>query len=181
MKYIKKNSHLLQIISGNHFIQKKITGKVPGTFTEKRRNFDILVIGEKIDLQGIVPQDKTYLLFDAPNRTLFASFLILQGKFSWLKEGKGKCIIVCKKSNEKKNAISIFDIPFLHIITIRKYNLEKQRKELRYPLISHPLQVIKFFFGKKYCMSTVYKCPLHEIENFCFQRDIEFEYRVINK
>lgn len=181
MKYIKKLLQILQIISGNSSISKKIHKKNPGTFTENRRNFDVLVIGEMYDVQEIIQKDKTFLQFDAPNRSLFASFLILQGKFSWLNEGKGKCIILCRKSNEKKKNISMFDIPFLHTIIINKYNLKRQQTELKYPLLFHPLQVFKFFYGKKYNMSSVEMCPLPEIEDFCAQRDIIFEYRVINK
>ena len=74
----------------------------------------------------------------------------------------------------------MFDIPFLHTIIINKYKLKKQQAELKYPLLSHPLQVCKFIFSQKYNISSVEKCPLSEIEGFCAQRDIEFEYRVIN-
>lgn len=179
MKYINKILLILQIISGNNWVYKKIYSKNPGTFTENRRNFDVLVIGEKYDVKEIIEEGKTYLQFDAPNRTLFASFLILQGKFSWLNEGKGKCIILCKKSNEKKNDISIFDIPFLHSIIINKYKLKRKQTELKYPLFSHPLLIIKFLFGKKYNLSSTEKCPLPEIEDFCTRRDIELEYRLI--
>lgn len=180
MKYIKKLLQILQIMSGNSYVRKRIGEKNPGTFIENRRNFDVLVIGEMYDVKDIIPQNKTYLQFDAPDRTLFASFLILQGKFSWLNEGKGKCIIICKKSNEKKKIVSMFDIPFLHTIIINKYKLKKQQAELTYPLLSHPMQVRKFIFDKRYDTSSVEKCPLPEIEEFCTQRDIEFEYRVIN-
>lgn len=180
MKYIKKLLQLLQVISGNSSIRKKICEKNPGTFTESRRNFDALVIGEMYDVKDIIPPNKTYLQFDAPDRTLFASFLILQGKFSWLNEGKGKCIIICKKCNEKRKSISMFDIPFLHLIIINKYKLKRQQAELKYPLLFHPLMVCKFIFSKKYDMSSLEKCPLPEIEDFCTQRDIELEYRVID-
>ena len=180
MKYIKKIIHVLQAVSGNNFIRKKIYEKSPGTFTENRRNFDVLVIGDLYDVQSIIPKDKMYLQFDAPDRSLFASFLILQGKFSWLKEGKGKCIILCKKDNEKKKIVSMFDIPFLHTIIINQFKLKRQQAELKHPLFSHPLQVFKFLFGKKHKMSSVEKCPLMEIEDFCAQRDIELEYRTIS-
>lgn len=175
MKYTKNILQILQIISGN----KSICAKSPGTFTEKRRNFDVLVIGDRCDVQGIIPKDKTYLQFDAPDRTLFASFLILQCKFSWLKEGKGKCIILCKKKNEKKKKISIADAPFLHAIVLKKYGLERLQRDLNFPLLFHPLQVLMFFCGKKYTASYIEKCPMSEIEDFCKQRDIVLEYRVI--
>jgi len=179
MKYIKKFLQIIQIVSGNDAIRKKIYEKNPGTFTENRRNFDVLVIGEKYDVKDIIQENETFLQFDAPERTLFASFLILQGKFSWLNEGKGKCIILCKKENEKKKNISMFDIPFLHTIIINKYKHKRQRAELKYPLFFHPLRVCKFISGKKYNMSVVEKCPLPEIEEFCKQRNIILEYRVI--
>ena len=180
MKYINLIFRIFQIISGNSFVRKRILEKNPGTFTEKRRNFDILVIGEKYDVKDLIPDNKTYLQFDAPDRTLFASALLLQGKFSWLNEGQGKCIIICKRSNENRMTTSILDIPFLHAIIISKYKLKKQQTELKYPLISHPLLVFKFLFGKKYNMSSIEKCPFPEIVDFCEQRDIELEYRVIN-
>ena len=75
----------------------------------------------------------------------------------------------------------MFDIPFLHSIIINKYQLKRTQAELKYPLFYHPLLVIKFLFGKKYNMSSVRKCPFPEIEDFCAQRDIELEYRVISK
>ena len=68
--------------------------------------FDFLIIGENYDVTDFVQEGKTYLQFNAPNRTLFACFLILQCKYSWLREGKGKCIIICRKCNEKKKNIS---------------------------------------------------------------------------
>ena len=179
MRYIKKFLQIIQVVSGNDTIRKKIYEKNPGTFTENRRNFDVLVIGEMYDVKDIIQENKTYLQFDAPDRSLFASFLILQGKFSWLKEGQGKCIVLCKKENEKKKSISMFDMPFLHTIIINKYKLKRQQTELEYPLFFHPLQVRKFIFGKKYNMSVVEKCPLPEIEEFCKQRNIILEYRVI--
>lgn len=172
---------ILQKISGNSLIRRKICDKNPGTFTESRRNFDVLVIGEKFDLNGIIDKGQTYLQFDAPNRTLFASFLILQCKFSWLNEGKGKCFILCKKSNEKRKELSIFDVPFLHPVIINRYKLKRLQSELNYPLFIHPLQVLKFLFGKKFDSSTEEKCPLHEIEIFCAQRNIKLEYRVIKE
>lgn len=181
MKFISTISRYFQKLSGNQFIQNKIKAKNPNTFTEKRRNFDILVIGEKYDVTSIISDGKTFLQFDAPDRTLFASYLILQAKFSWLNEGKGKCVIICRKANERKKDISMFDIPFLHVITIDKYKLKRQETELKYPFLFHPLQVMRFFFGKKYNMSIAERCPLQEIEDFCAQRDIELEYRVINK
>lgn len=179
MKYIKKILQILQLITGNSFVRKKIYEKNPGTFSESRRNFDVLIIGEMFNVKEIISNDKTYLQFDAPNRTLFASFLILQGKFSWLCEGRGKCIIICRKCNEKKKKVSMFDIPFLHSIIIKKYGLKRQQVELYYPLIFHPLQVLKYLLGMNNNMSFVEKCPLSEIEDFCAQRDIELEYRVI--
>lgn len=175
MKYIKKILQILQVISG----KKSICAKNPGTFTEKRRNFDVLIIGDMYDVRGIIPRDKTYLQFDAPDRTLFASFLILQCKFSWLREGAGKCIILCKKSNEKKKTVSVCDAPFLHTIVLKKYKLERLQRDLKLPLLFHPLQVLKFFCGRKYTVSYIEKCPLPEIEDFCKQRDIVLEYRVI--
>ena len=180
MKFINIIASFFQKLSGNRYVQNKIKDKNPKTFTEKRRNFDVLVIGEKYDVTGIIPEGKTFLQFDAPNRTLFASFLILQGKFSWLKEDWGKCVIISRKDNERKRDISMFDIPFLHVITINKFKLHRQQTELKYPLLFHPLQVMAFFFGRKYNTSSVEKCPLQEIEDFCAQRDIELEYRVID-
>lgn len=179
MKFINKILRILQLVTGNTFVRNKICEKNIGTFTETRRNFDVLIIGEKYHMEEIISNDKTYLQFDAPNRTLFASYLILQGKFSWLREGKGKCIILCRKCNEKKKNISLFDIPFFHTIVIKKYNLKRQQAELNYPLLFHPLQVLNFLFGKKYNVSFAEKCPLSEIEEFCAQRNIELEYRVI--
>lgn len=166
-------------MTGNSYVRKKICEKNPGTFTETRRNFDFLIIGENYDVTDFVQKGKTYLQFNAPNRTLFACFLILQCKYSWLREGKGKCIIICRKCNEKKKNISLFDIPFLHSIIINKYGLKKQQAILNFPLLFHPLQVLEFLLGKKYNMSYVEKCPLSEIEDFCAQREIELEYRVI--
>ncbi|MBQ9204532.1 MAG: hypothetical protein IJ155_09855 [Prevotella sp.] len=181
MKFISTIARYLRKLTDNQYVQNKIKAKNPNTFTEKHRNFDLLVIGEKYDVTSIIPEGKTFLQFDAPNRSLFASFLILQAKFSWLNEGKGKCIIICRKRNEESRSVSIFDIPFLHVITINKYKLRRQQSELKSPLLSHPLQVMNFFFGRKYDNSSVERCPLKEIEDFCAQRDIELEYRVINK
>lgn len=70
MKSIKKILQILQIISGNSYVRKRISEKNPGTFTENRRNFDVLVIGDMYDVKDIISQKKTYLQFDAPDRTI---------------------------------------------------------------------------------------------------------------
>lgn len=140
-----------------------------------------MVIGEKYDVKEIIEKDKSYLQFDAPNRTLFASFLILQGKFSWLNEGKGKCIIICRKTNERSKRISIFDMPFLHKIVIKKFNLGRKLRELEFPLFFHPIEVLNYLYKSKYKESVIDECPINDIVEFCVQRDIELEYRVINK
>ena len=161
----------------NKCINKRIIDVNPSIFTESRRNFDYLIIGDLNNEEIKVPNNLKYLKFEAPDRTLFASYIILRNRFSWLREdGRGTCIIVVKKKNNNLNRISPFDIPFLHPIEIKKYQLYRQQKKLRYPIL-YLDKSLRFLFGSRKDKAIRVACPNEEIVRFCNERNINLIYK----
>lgn len=166
---------LVCLVKSNSFLSEKIKEANPNIFTEHRRNFDYVIIGDLVGSENFLDNNSSYLKFTAPNRTLYGSFMILQNRFSWLREG-GSCIIVCKKQNIYKQRIIPFDIPFFHPIVIKKYSLQKEQKLLKYPLF-YPLQTILFLFCQnRKVMLQKTQCPNMNIIMFCKNRNIKLKY-----
>lgn len=176
MNLIRIISKVVQGVSLNSYAMNKIKNVNPGTFKESRRNFDYLFIGEYCNIANIIPEGKTYLQFDAPDRTLFASKLIVEGKFSWLAEKKGTCVIICKKNNETSTEVSLFDIPFLHRIIIKSYKLSFLEKKLNYPWIYAPIKTFRFLNKRPTYKLQNVDCPDKQIIDFCRKRGINLQY-----
>ena len=143
------------------------------------RNFDYLVIGDSCNTEDLVPKNSRSICFLAPARTTEASFLIFKHVFSLLKENGGHVVFVVKRKNIFSKGITLFDVPFLHPVTIQRLALRSLLKKSRFPLIFSPLLSVKFLLGarqkRKLCREAF---PLTEIEAFCKERKISADFFV---
>lgn len=138
------------------------------TFTE--RNYDCIVIGD-LGCNGKNIKGKKILRFQFPNRTLFASYIILQHVFSWLREDNGEIIILSKRNNLSKKQISVYDYPLLHRITLKKLNLKGTTP--RNPLFLNPILCLKYLFKISTNRYKIINPPFPELVDFCAKRGIK--------
>lgn len=153
-------------------LNRKIYGSLfpPKEMIFTERNYDCIVIGD-LGFEGKSIEGKKVLRFQFPNRTLFASYIILQHVFSWLREDNGEVIILSKSNNLSKKQISVYDYPLLHRITLKKLNLKGSTP--RNPLFRNPILSLKYLLK---ISSTKYKIinPLFpELIDFCKKRRIK--------
>lgn len=114
------------------------------------------------------------LAIQFPERSLEASIQILMHVVSVLEE-HGRCIIVHDLANPR-NKLTIFDLPFLHSITIKELQLEGLKRKSNYPLIHEPIISIKYALGLKKSRFRKTECPVEELSRFCKERKIDFVY-----
>lgn len=144
----------------------------PREMTFLERNYDCLVIGDMEGRDELIPQGKKVLRFQFPNRSLYASYIILQHVFSWLDENHGEVIILVKRKNLQSQHVSEYDVPLLHQITIDRMSLTK--KTTRYPLFKDPVCSIKLLLNHLLpCHYEKIDNPLVELEDFCRKRNIK--------
>lgn len=134
------------------------------------RNYDCIVIGD-LGLDGKSIEGKKVLRFQFPNRTLFASYIILQHVFSWLKEENGEVIILANKNGLSKKEISVYDYPLLHRITLKKLGLKGTTP--RNSLFINPLLSLKYLFKVSSARYEIINPPLPELIDFCEKRRIQ--------
>lgn len=140
------------------------------------RNFDYLVIGDICDLGDLIPKNSSSICFLSPERTIEGSFLILKHVFSLLEENNGTVIFVSKYKNLSSKKITLFDIPFLHPVTINRLGFQKFLKKSRFPLIFSPISSIKFLISPK-PMRKIYSDSFshRKLEDFCKERKISIK------
>lgn len=148
------------------------------TSTSNIRNIDRLVIGDMFSLPPEL-SDGIILQLAAPGRTLEACFEILRHTHSILRDdGTSEVIIAVKKRNIKKTRFSIFDIPFLHYITIERKKLNKLKTNAYYPLAYDPIGAILYLLkidSRNYYETFDLSA---EFTEFCKERGIIVRYFV---
>ena len=148
------------------------------SFLHKRdeiKPIDTLVIGDTCT-QELLEKYKlgNSLEIQFPDRGLLASRLIFMHVESVLEE-HGRLIILHDK-NTTREKLSIYDIPYLHAITLKELKLESKAKSVRYPLILEPVKSIKYLLGIKKTGYHEAKCPIPELVSFCNERRIDLIY-----
>lgn len=138
-----------------------------GTFSNIR-NVDYLIIGDFCKAKDYVPEGSSYVQVAAPGRGLNSSYQILRHTHSILKEEGGNVVIAIGKS---KKDFMIFDMPFLHPITIKKYHLERLRKMSKLTFIFSPIDSIRFLLGGGYSTYVPVQKVDSELASFCAERD----------
>lgn len=166
----------------NRTVLTKSRQQIPDLFNLDCRNFDVIIIGDLCDYSKIVPQNMKVLTICAPGRTLYACELILKRIHSLLRENKGSVIFVVDKTNVDSCAISFFDIPFLHIVTLRDLKLMSNYRKLqnKYPLIFHFKNSIKWLLNQRITEYVEFFEERESLTKFCTERNIKFSI-YINK
>lgn len=149
--------------------------KAPFQIYGNIRNVDYLIIGDMIDATSIVPHDKRYVQIKAHSRSLNAAFEILKHTSSILDEDNGNVIIAVKK-NKANGSFSIFDIPFLYNLTIKKYGIEKLVRLSHFPFLIKPISTIMLLLNTYNKNWKEVKCPNKEIISFCDERNFRLKY-----
>ncbi len=165
------------IIYLNSKVKKHIYGNLSLLGSRRPiKKYSAMVIGDCCSESSYIPycnnKDEVIAIM-SPNRGLKASYQILLHTFSILDEGS-TCIIVCKKK-AVDNDISLFDIPYLNIITQKELGIESLRRKLSYSIIFSPIISLKQLLNLK----SVYHndtCPNKDIVEFCKKCGLKLIY-----
>lgn len=153
-------------------IKRRVREQVAGLFTTMKRNCDYLIIGDLCDAHQIIPSDKTFIQISAPDRSFHASQIIFKRLFSLLDEEHGGVIFVINKKRMVSEDVSVFDLPMIHLVTLKNLKIEKLQKKSKFPLIAEPLKSMKWLVNKKYHKLFAVECVDEELIRFCKERGI---------
>lgn len=142
------------------------------------RNADCLIIGDIVDCANICGADDVVVCIMSPGKSLEASFWILKRMFSILDEEHGKVVIAVKDKNINKRGVSLFEYSFLSPIYRNILNVHYLEKQRRHPFFFAPLKSISLVCGFRY-KSVKSDCPDVRISDFCQERGISLEFRLI--
>lgn len=166
---------IVVIISG-HYLNQKIYEKIKKPLEKlspKRevKSIDRLVIG---DMCADVDEEvENNLLITAPNRSLYASSLILKHVGSVLTEGGTVVIVAPLKQTRGK--ITVFDTPFISLISSLEEGCKRSSLKNEYPLIVSPIRSFKLLLDRK--RKTVEtQCPDTTIINYCRRKGFKLKY-----
>lgn len=145
-------------------------------FTTIDRNYDYLVIGDYCDISNYERQGKTIAYLSPKLRSMEAIELLVMRLYSLLDEEKGELIII-KDKKGKSSKISVFDIPFLHEITLNKLGLSKMKYLCRLPLLFAPIGSIRLLLSiRRKGILQESKCPSEKLAAFCESRHIKYKF-----
>lgn len=141
------------------------------------QTYDCLVIGDRCrrdmpERYGI-PINNTFFL-TVPGRSLEASFNILSHTFSLLNGQRRTCIIV--HSGKDKTSYSVFDTPYISLVSRKELELEKLHARSSYPFFFDPIRSIRVLLSvipQKYEESD---CPDERIKQLCNDKGIRLIY-----
>lgn len=139
---------------------------------------ETLIIGNNFSLKilkAICRFDKA-LILTSPNRSLYASSMILYHTESILQDG-GRVIIIASK--RKKEKVDMFDIPLISRVSALEEGLNRYSRINKYPFFIKPLKSILFLLGIA-CKNTLkmVECPDKELMDFCIRKNFELIYLV---
>lgn len=152
--------------------------KIPNLSAKRDiRTYDCLVIGDmcRMDIPERygIPINRTFFL-TAPGRSLEASFNLLSHTFSLLNGQQRTCIIV--HSGKYKTIFSVFDTPYISLVSRKELGLEKLHARSSYPLFFDPIRSIRALLSvtpKKYEESD---CPDERIKRLCNDKGMRLIY-----
>ena len=144
------------------------------------RNVNILIIGDMIDPKIAADTGKSFVQICAPGRGLRSCMEILKHTHSILDdESRESCVVIALKvSNMNKSGFSVFDVPFFHKITIKKYGLERLCKFEKFPILFEPLGIFRAAFRSKSSSYHEEQSFSPEIAKFCEERGYRVRFFV---
>lgn len=134
-------------------------------------NIDRLVIGDMC----VEAEDdkKNSLIITAPSRSLYASSQILYHTGSAL-INSGTVVIVAPLRNVK-NRVTIFDAPFLSLVSSLEEGRKRSSLKNKYPLLFSPIRSIRFLLGSRRNVTEA-KCPEKGIVDYCIRKGFKLRY-----
>lgn len=165
----------------NKIILRK-SNKMPLLSAQRKiKKYKYLVIGDLCPdsvLKDYIDKQEDAFKILAPGRSLNASYQILLHTISILDDG-GTCIIV-DSGKQSKKVYSIFDLPYLSLITRKELQIEPLVKKSFYPLFYEPLKSLRILFNKP--SGSKYKCVTNKdnkIIEFCRYKGIRLIHLVL--
>lgn len=175
---------LLIILAIGLFVLNKIvlrkTNKMPLLSAQRKiKKYKYLVIGDLCPcsvLNDYIDKQEDAFIILAPGRSLSASYQILLHTISILDEG-GTCIIV-DSGKQSKKVYSIFDLPYLSLITRKELQIESAVRKESYPLFYEPIKSLLLLFDISYNHNKYRDmiCTDNRVMDFFRQRTNQFIY-----
>lgn len=162
-------------------VYKKVAYNVINLFSTIGRNYQYLIIGELCDLSTLIPKGAHHIDFLAPRRSAYSCLELTKRLYSLLDEENGELLIIVTKEEENSRKISVFDIPYLHEVTLKILHLSWMRNLRFLPLCFAPFSAFSYFFPLKKVEFIDAVCPSKELLNFCESRNIRLVYKQIRK
>lgn len=162
----------------NRYIYNATAYNAKHMFSTVGRNYKRLVIGEMCDEKKTFGQNGETICFLSPaKRSPQMIFELIKRLYSLLDEKSGELFIVQHRSSEKNDKISVFDIPYLHEITLRSFGITYMKWTSRFPLFVEPLASFRFLLNCSSHIALIEDiCPYNKIVTFCKDRNINVRF-----
>ena len=139
------------------------------------RKIDTLVIGDTCLDSLIAPYRKgDTLSIQHPDRSFDSSFQIFMHIESLLTSGDH--LVIVNDTKVVPHGFTIFDIPYLNLITQKELGIEHLVQQSRHPMFYEPLRSFKILMHAKKRNYRPVSCPHTELVRFCADRAIELVY-----
>lgn len=176
-------SLLILLVIGLFVLNKIVlrkSNKMPLLSAQRKiKKYKYLVIGDlcpySVLKDYIDKQEDTFTIL-APGRSLDASYQILLHTISILDED-GTCIIIDSKRHSKQ-MYTVFDVPYLSLVTRKELQLESLVRRGFYPLFYEPIKSFSILFhislGRKRYENVI--CRDNRFTDFLHKRANQFVY-----
>ena len=165
----------------NYKVYKATSYNATHLFSTIGRNYRCLIIGEVCDLSPLKFDLSECICFLSPaRRSMLATKELIKRLYSLLDEDKGHLYIILRKESVSNTKISVFDIPYLHEITMNLLKIRYMKLISKFPLFMDPISCARYLL-KLNCSSDLVEadCPSKEISDFCQERNIVIHFYYI--
>lgn len=169
---------LLLLLMVNVIVYEKTSYNAKHLFSTIGRNYKIMIIGENCDVSQLTENISDSILFLSPSHlSMFAAGLLVKRLFSLLDEENGQLFLILHQESIRSNKISVFEIPYLHTITLNALHLQHMKWKSRFPLFSCPIDSLEYLISHPRRRVLVEaKCPSDDILSFCHERNIQIRF-----
>lgn len=158
----------------NNYVYKKTAYNAIHLFSSVGRNYKKLIIGEACDVKQIVGDEPNYIFFLSPGkRSIQITIELVKRLYSLLDEDSGELYIVLDPKAKDIHGVSVFDIPYLHDITLKSLDIQNKKLLCRFPLFLEPMASIKFLLNRSPHFKLIEGVfPSEDLAVFCKERNI---------
>ena len=159
----------------NIFVRERYMRKRFNPWKDKRRNFDVIIIGERYDLQKLHLNVGKTLEETVKGRSLYASFHILRTYFSLLGHNGKVYIIYNEKYLWDFTPIDMSIVE--HSVTLSVMGCKYVGIKWKFPIIFLPFHLIRRAFGNFIPVKKdIENSLISQIKEFCKERQIQIEF-----